>query len=470
VKQPFFALQGLQLGINPLLQNQGQFTRLVNVDSDPAGVKRKRAGYGTLLAPIAGGSSVNSLAEWHLQDGTTFWLYAASGSTLNYSYQGTGAWTIAGNGTIANGSAFNFAVINETLIGGDGVGSTRHTTNGTFFTDTVLAPIASRFTDYQNRIYCNGTASTLFYSSTGDASNWNLSGTSDSSSLTIPGPGKLIEVMKVSDRIVTIKNSGLMHRWDGDSLVDLSTKYGYTSPRSIGNTNDFRFGLTRMGYFGFNGQLPQLISTPIERQIYNDSGSAIAGGTFSTAVGICYRKQYLCSVGTVTDDFTNSTVKNALQVYNFIYDEWSNYSFGTVVSTLGTYTDISGNSQLVFGDDVGQVYQYGGTNTSDNGLPIEAVIEYVYHDGLPEVEKEFKYVWLFFNPGCQAKIQVAVGNTFTNSKKDWVDLGDVTDGVAELQFSGQRGRLLFARITESSTNARFSFYGMTCDYDPIDRN
>jgi hypothetical protein len=156
VKQPFFALQGLQLGINPLLQNQGQFTRLVNVDSDPAGVKRKRAGYGTLLAPIAGGSSVNSLAEWHLQDGTTFWLYAASGSTLNYSYQGTGAWTIAGNGTIANGSAFNFAVINETLIGGDGVGSTRHTTNGTFFTDTVLAPIASRFTDYQNRIYCNG--------------------------------------------------------------------------------------------------------------------------------------------------------------------------------------------------------------------------------------------------------------------------------------------------------------------------
>lgn len=465
-----FNLQGLNTGVNPLLQSQGQFTRLVNVDSDPAGVKKKRPGYITFLG-TPDNSKVNSLIDYHRSDGTTFTLLRASGSSLYYSQQGTGDWTLASNGTITNGNTVGYTNLNDVLIVGDGATATRHTTDGISFTNTTLAPIGNRLTNYQGRVYMIGTSNSLFYSVTNDATNWNTSGTSDSSSITIPGAGKLIDVMKVSDRIVTTKNSGVMHRWDGYNLFDLSTKLGPTSPYSIGEIEDYRLYLNRKGYYGFNGaNNPQIISHPIRSQVYNDSGSAIVGSVFDNSPAGVFKYYYMNSVGTVTDDFTGETINNCVQTYNYQLNEWSNYSFGTAPTAFLQYKNNSLNEQLLFGDNNGQCYAYGGTATSDAGTPIESIIEFLYHDGNPELEKEWKYYQFIFNPGCIARVQIAFGDTFTKGKKNWISLDPAKNGVIADTFpSGSRGRILFVKITENSIDSRFIFYGCAFSYKPLSR-
>ena len=65
-------------------------------------------------------------------------------------------------------------------------------------------------------------------------------------------------------------------------------------------------------------------------------------------------------------------------------------------------------------------------------------------------------------------MQVSIGDTFMSSTKTWVDIGDLTSGVAKFRFpQGSRGKLLFIRIHESSLNTRFSFYGMSVYAEPI---
>ena len=176
--------------------------------------------------------------NFQLNNGTQFCNYRLSGGTLYYSQQGTGAWTVCGNGTFTNAVSMGNAILENTMIVGEGVGTTRHTTTGTSFTDTSGAPIAAYFVDYPNRIYAAGTASTLFWSVAGTPTNW--SGT-DSSSISIPGAGRLNGLIKATDRVNTTKNSGLIHRWDAYNLLDLSTSLGPTSPQSLGSVEGFRF-------------------------------------------------------------------------------------------------------------------------------------------------------------------------------------------------------------------------------------
>src|SRR3990170_3078965 len=289
---------GINTYVNPLIEertdNKAFLTRAVNVDSYPYGGKSKRPGYITFLG-TADGSAINSLFSWTKEDGTTLFNYRASGSSLYYSIQGTGAWTLAGNGTS--------------------------------FTNTTLAPIGEHFTQFQRRIYIGGTSSTLFYSTTNDATNWNTSGTSDSSSFTIPGAGKINKVINANNRLVATKNSGLVYRWDGYSLVDTSTSLGPTSPYSVSDAEGYFFWLNRLGHFGYGGDKPKLLSNAIQGQVYNNMGSGIAGANFTTAPGIVHKYDWLCAVGTVTDDFTNEPVANAIIKYSFQKNEYLNYSF-----------------------------------------------------------------------------------------------------------------------------------------------
>ena len=292
--------------------------------------------------------------------------------------------------------------------------------------------------------------------------------TNDSSSINIPGGGRPLAAFKAADRITIAKSSGNVFRWDGFNLVDLATDLGPTSPYSVGNVEDYRIYLNRLGYFGFSGGKPELLSNPIEKQIYNDAGSGIVGTTFDNAPGIVNNYDYLASVGTVTDDLTGETINRTIQRYNFQQDEWSNWEFANLPTAFGTYTDASGVRQLIFGDSTGQCYTYGGTNVSDNAVAISAVMEGILHLGEPETDKKFNYFKVFANPGCEAQVQVAIGNTFSNAAKNWQPLGDFHDGVAELRFSGgAEGKLLFWKVIESSVNARFHLYGFAIDADSL---
>lgn len=465
---PVHSINGLNLRISPFLQGEGQILRALNVERDSIGAYRKRSGYVTLLG-TPDTSQINTLFSWTRNDGTSLYLYRASGGTLYHSVNGTGAWTVSGNGTISAGAHFGHTVLDDVLIGGDGTAATRHSTNGTSFTDTTSAPLAELFEEYQGRVFAargtavSGTNTDMFYSTVGTASDW----TTDSSSIRIPGPGRINSLFKTADRLYSAKDSGIMHRYDGYTLVDLSTDLGPSSHYSIGEIEGYRIWLNRSGVFGHGGARPEILSNPIQRQIYNDSGSAIAGTTFDNAPGIVHKYNWLCSVGTITDDLTNYTIPDCILRYDFQLDEWTNWRFANRPTAFGTYQDTSGNNQMFFGDASGQCYQLAGTATTDNGAAIESALMGFIHGGNFN-EKKWSGLTAMANPGCEAKLQIALSDTFTYGKLKWVDLGDMRDGVKEFTFPvGSRGRFLFWRLYEASKLSRWQFYGFDYQAESI---
>lgn len=458
---------GINTYINPL-QKDGLLIHAVNVVSFPAGAKTKRTGYSTFLG-TPDTSQVQSLFEFQNigNNSGSVNLYRASSTKLYYSLQGTGAWTVAGNGTITSGNHFGHAILNNTLIGGDGAGSTRYTTNGTSFINATLAPVSEFFEEYQKRIYAAGTSSSMFYSTTNDATNWNTSGTSDSNSFEVPGAGKLSMPIKVADKIVATKTSGVMHKWDGYSLIDMATTYGPSSPYCIGNVEGYKFFINQYGHYGFGGAQPQLLSNAIQRQFYNNNNSGILGTAFSSIPAVTYRYDYLASVGTITDDFTGRVINDAIIKYDYQKNEYLNWQFANKPTAWCSYKDTSGSQQLIFGDASGQCYKMDNS-TTDNGQPINAELVYVFHGGAPEFEKYWRYFRGIFNPGCEAKVQVACSQTYTYQELKWYDLGDVSNGVAEFRFpnnEANHSRFLFVRIYESSKNSRFTFYGICLGFE-----
>lgn len=467
----YFQSGGINLYINPLLQQDGNLIRSVNMDSYPFGAKTKRAGYTTFLG-TNDGSAIQNLFAWAKDDGTSIFLYKQAGSSLYYYDEGQGtatAWLQTGNGTITQGTRVGRTILNNTLIISQGGGTTRHSTTGTSFSDTSAAPAGPELEQYQNRVYITGTSSTLTYGVTGDPTNWQTTGTSDSSSFTVPGAGLPNKLFKLADRLFISKTSRQVFQWDGYQLVDTATNLGLTSPLSYGSVEDNGFWLNNLGIFSSNGGRPQLLSNAIQGQIYNDGTTGIAGGAFGTAPGIVYNYDYLLAVGSVQDDFTNEGINNAIIKYNLQKNEFLDYQFNDFPTAWTTYRDKNGNNQLIFGDSTGQVYKFGTTNLTDNAKPISAVMEYIFHFGDPHLDKEFRWFWGFFNPGCEAQIQIAIVDTFVKGKKKWTNLGDAVSGVVQYRFpTGSRGNLLYVKIIESSRTSRFTYYGCAIDFDLVD--
>lgn len=454
---PFYQTSGINTYVNPLLQDGGMI-HAVNVVSFPYGAKTKRTGYSAFLGtPDA--SQVTSLLDFHRNDGTTFNLFRASGTSLYYSLQGTADWALAGSVPIANGAHFGYAILDNVLIGGDGINTTKYTTDGTTFATVPLAPISEFFEQYQNRIYAMGTASTLFYSTTNDGTNWSTSGTSDSSSFTIPGAGRGGKIFKSADKLIATKNSGLMYKWDGYSLIDMATRYGPSSPYSVAETEDYRFFINQLGHYGYNGSKPQLLSNAIQRQFYNAANTGIAGTQFPTIPAICHKYDYFASVGTITDDFTSRTIPNAIIKYDYQKNEYLNWSLANNPTSYLSYKDNNQNQQLIFGDASGQCYQFDNT-TTDNGTAIEAEMIFVYFMKVPGFSKKWNWWRGFFNPGCEAKVQIACSDVYSYQNLRWFDLGDVNNGTKEFRFPPNSvSKLLFVRIYEASENSRLTFYG-----------
>jgi hypothetical protein len=464
--QRIYNIPGVNVYVNPVAKKDNEPIYSVNMVSEPYGAKTKRSGYITYLG-TANGSAVTDLFSWTKNDGSLF-VYRNSGGRLYHSIEGTGAWTISGNGTVTAGNHVGYAVLNDTLIVGDGAGSTRHSTNGTSFTDTTLAPVGQYFEEYQRRIYIGGTASTLFYSTSNNAADWVTSGTSDSSSFTIPGAGKMGRIFKCADRLVATKTSGIMQRWDGYSLVDMCTSQGPSSPYSVSSKEGYYFYLNRDGVNGYGGDRPKLISNPIQSQIYNNLGSAIVGTDFDTLPATTHRYDYLLSAGTITDSFTRNTISNAVIKYDYLKNEFLNYSLYNNPTAWHSYKDASGNQQLIFGDASGQCYKFAGTATSDNSNPISCHLEFVIDMDSPDEDKFWRWITISTNPGCQAKCQVAFEDTYRRDSKKWVEIGDLSDGVTSFRFptdNNARSKMLFIRFYESSKDYPFTLYGFSVDAD-----
>jgi len=459
-------LLGIDLYNNPL-NNEGYFIKAVNVDSYPYGGIKKRPGYVDFLG-TTNGSIVTDLFQWTKDDGSQSYLYAKKGNVLQYYdvTAGTGDWVTCDNGTFSGTANIGHSVLNNTLIVGDGVGSTRHTTDGTAFTNTTGAPIARDFEQFQQRIYAIGTANTLFFSSTGSADNWSGVSPADSSSLQIPGEGRLTKINKIDNKLFLHKAAGNMFSWDGDYLIDMSTNYALTSPQSYARTENYGFWLNRQGIYGFGGGQPEMISNPIQPYIYNDFNTGITGTVFDQAPGVCFKFDYYLSVGTIADDITQETINNAVIKYNYQKNLFYVYSFADRPTAMGVYEDSSGVESLIFGDGVGQVYKFGGTARSDSGVPIEAMTEIVFSGNDSFSFKKWNEYSASFNPGSKAKLQIGFTDTFRRDSLNLVEVGDTSDGAIHWRVpQGTRSKLAFIRTYENSTGPSFIWYGHEVDYD-----
>lgn len=454
---------GINTYINPLLQD-GQLIHCNNFVSFPFGAKTKRAGF-SLEGTINTGT-VTALWNFPRSDGTTY--YGQLGSLVYCSNTGFDSLgTIVTNGTVSATTTVGYSFLGDTMVIGDGVGSTKYSTNGGTFVDMGLAPIAKHFEQYQNRIYAMGTASTIFYSTTNDATNWNTSGTSDSSSFTVPGAGRGGKIFKTADQLIIPKTSGLLYKWDGYQLIDMSTNYGPQAQYSLAKSEDYYFYVNSLGINGYGGAKPKLLSNAIQGQFYSDGTSGVfnnSGYNLGTIIAECYRYDYLASVGTITDGFVNRTLANGIIKYDFQKNEFLNWSLGTAPTAF--FTDLTGAGQeFYYGDRGGNVWKYDKDAYSDNtgrSIPCELIM--VFHYGEPEFDKNWNYYRGIFNPGCEARVQVSCSNTYNYTNLKWQDLGDCTSGVVEYKFTGDRtSKFLFVRIYESSTVSRTTYYGCSID-------
>lgn len=460
---------GLNLKVNPLLIKSSDLLRAVNVTNSPIGAKAKRPGFVPFLNN-PDSAQVNTHFSWDLGTASSQnFLYRVSGSVMYYYdvTAGTGTtWLPCGNGTFSSNAHIGHAVLENTLIVGDGVNPTRYSTNGTSFATISLAPLAQFFVQYQQRIYAGGTANTLFWSTTGDATNWSSAGTSDSSSIQIGGEGQINGLDVVADRIVVTKSTGNILRWDGYQLTDDATKNGNASPYSVDKVEGVSFSLNRLGVFSSSGDRPQLISNVIEPFIYNADNTGIAGTAFDTAPGAINRYDYHLAVGSATENVTYRTLQNGVLRYDYQTNIWTSDDFAVLPTAMKSFIDNNRNTSFVFGDAAGKTYILGGTARTDAGTAIESELMYLVHFGSPHLEKKFNFLTAVFNPGCQAHVQVAISDTFRKNALRWSDLGDATSGTVNYRFeTGSQGNLLFVKIVDRSRDADFVFYGMSVDAD-----
>lgn len=409
--------------------------------------------------------------QWTNDEGSQSYLYAKRGNVLQYYdvTAGTGDWTTCGNGTFSPTENVGHAVLEDTLIVGDGVGSTRHTTNGTSFTNTPLAPIAAHFEQYQQRVYAAGTANTLFYSTTGDPTNWSSISPSDSSSLQIPGEGGIVNVVKIADKLQIHKRGRNIFRFDGYLLEDLATRAAMTSTQSYAKTEDYGFWLTREGIYGSGGERPELISNPVQPWIYNDFGDGINGDTFDFAPAAVHRYDYYIAVGDITDDITHETIHRAVIKYNYQKNLWYIYSLADLPTALTTYQDNQGVSHLIFGDNGGQVYVFGGTAATDDGDPIEAITEMILVGKDATAFKKWNQYSVMFNFGSKAKVQIGLSDSFRRKSINLIDLGDTSLGAVDFRLpQGSRTKLMYIKTYENSAGPKWTWYGHSVDYDVED--
>lgn len=483
----FFNIQSVNTYINEL-SSDGQLVHAVNVTGFPYGGLSKRPGYGTVIGTVSG--QVNTIFDFPFQNGTQLYLYAAAGSKLFYSSQGTGAWTQATPGTITNNAYVGNAIFNGNLAIGDGNAKLWTSSDGINFSQPGSAPVAQYMAVFHNRLYTtDGTTSNIQYSVANDVTNWANSGTSDSSSLTTTQAGACAGVFVAGDRLFITKTRGNIFSWDDTSLVDISTVYGPSSPRSIKQIDDYWMYLNQYGIFGFDGATRTVLSNPIQRQFYNRGNTGMGTAAMGTAPATTHFWDYFAAIGTITDDFTGRQISNAIVKYDYQKNQFMNWSLNNAPTALHSYIDINNRKQMLFGDTSGNIYQFDPTKTSDNGVAIqtEAVFLFTYAAQATTFsqtsasaqlgsswQKKWNWIRLFFNPGDEMNIQYAFSDGMTYQHLKWSeaintnmrtgDYWQVSDGVVEIRFPNDpnnlpRSRFLFLRIYDESDNSAWSYYG-----------
>lgn len=471
-KQRVYNFAGLNNKQSPLLHDVGELLYCKNLTTTIRGAKTKRNGY-SLLGTLAGGGNVTSLYTWVNNAGTKQY-HAYANNLLYRSTTGT-SWSQVTYGTF--GGTIGTADPKWATMGSQtfvAAGSQLlYTNDGTTFGTIALAPTSPvDLLVYRQRLFV-GAGTILYASVLGTPDNWSLAVENPSFSEPMEGKGRISGLFVNNDEIIINQTYGDIIHYDGYRKYQSPSSDGVGYKYSIGNVKGVTFYSNNNSIYGFTTE-PQRIGEIID-PLYLSSSATDSDTDYYTntgAIGAGYRDKYYLYLGSVSNPtyenpvFLGRAESNLSVIYDVDYNEWETMTTYDPITSL--YNDNGVYSKgLMFGSSSGQVFMFD-SSYSDNGQPIEC--EMIGYLGLqePDRDKLVKRIVAHASPGCGAKFQVAMGDDFDYEKLQWTDIGDLYGGIRKWQApDGLRGKYLFYRLYESSTNKSFTFYGFTVIFDYV---
>lgn len=363
--------------ISPMAVLKGEWKKIVNWDIAKIGCATKRDGYAAILnipdaseiltlIPFEVGTyrkliMINASGKLYCVDPTT---ESTWGSALLTGLSTTARWTA----TVLHDSSGN-----PYMILGNGV-NVYKTADGVTFSAVSGVPLGKYWASHQERVYAAGVPAdedVLHWCSIGDLTNWSTVAPNDSGSLNIDkhSGGTIQNIKALNDRVVIYKKTR-MKRWDEEYLRTVMASDGLDAPYSVAEINGMAFSLDRNGIRLYDGNAPQELSSKIEDLIYG-----IDFGTTNTPriCGEVFKKKYYLSVGTITDEDSN-TITNAWIVYDYNKNAFWLYSLADQATAMTRLMCTDGVQRLYFGGTAGQVWNMFSGDT-DAGVDIEARLE-----------------------------------------------------------------------------------------------
>lgn len=408
--------------------------------------------------------------EWY---GSTYDVY--SGGAAKFSIDsGTSYNSLTGRldlGFIINvqqGSRTASVALASKLYLSNGVDQMVWTQDGVNFTKVTDAPYLKYMVVWKNRIYGIGEIydkSFLYYSSNPD-DNLNITwannplDVSTGNNLGIDpdnyGVGIGIEVEQ--DRLIVHK--------EGRSYKIIPDEFGRpsqvvplgestTSNYSIGSSEKFNLGFFYGidGFFQCTGDIPTLISSPIQ-----DLVEGVAGTEEPDLFGIFFGYKYYCTMGaTITESerLGGRTFTNPIFVYDLRLKEIYLYTVACLPTCFGSWKDTDKVPHLYMGDSLGNVFIWDGSY-SDYGTAIGGEIV-TWDDDFeqPHLTKRYEYISVENNPGCEASMMYQLDG------ENPISLGDVSKGTTKVYFGddGFNKKDITFMIKDISSTVPSIFYG-----------
>lgn len=450
--------------ISPLAILKGEWKKIVNWDISKIGCLTKRDGYDYILN-TPDSSEVLSLIPFEIGSYRKLIMINAAGKLYCVDPASASTWGSALLTGLSTTQRWGWTVLHDSsgnpyMILGNGI-EVYKTADGVTFSTVSGAPLARFWASYQERVYAAGVPAdkdVLHWSSIGDLTNWSAVSPNDSGSLNIDkySGGNIQNIRALNDRIVIYKKN-LMKRWDEEYLRTVMSSDGLDAPYSLAEINGMCFSLDRNAVRLYDGNAPQELSSKIEDLIF---GIDFSSSNFERICGEVFKKKYYLSVGTITDEESN-TISNAWIVYDYNKNAFWLYSLANQATAMTKLMCSDGIQRLYFGGTDGKVYKmFSGDD--DNGTEIDAYLEgHIFYPAGPEMFIDPKEVIVVSKFGHEMTVQITddySDNTMTIGEFDKPVSNNLTDII------GNNALGLSIRVTHSS-KGKPVFYGFSVGYD-----
>lgn len=419
-----FQSLGMHRNISPMAVLKGEWKKIVNWDIAKIGCATKRDGYSAILN-VPDASEVLTLIPFEVGAYRKLIMINASGKLYCVDPTTASTWGAAILTGLSTTARWTSTVLHDSsgnpyMILGNGV-NVYKTADGVTFSAVSGAPLGKYWASYQERVYVAGVPAdedVLHWCSIGDMTNWSAVAPNDSGSLNIDkhSGGTIQNIKALNDRVVIWKKTKIK-RWDEEYLRTVMASDGLDAPYSVAEINGMAFSLDRNAIRLYDGNAPQEISSKIEDLIYGiDFGTA----NIPRICGEVFKKKYYLSVGTITDEDSN-TISNAWIVYDYNKNAFWLYSLADQATAMTRLMCADGVQRLYFGGTAGQVWNMFNGDT-DAGVEIEGRLEgHIFYPAGVESYIEPKEVIVSAKYGNEMVVQVTSDysdNTVTIGEHD----------------------------------------------------